>query len=44
VKQVEDFIQKGDAAKAELALKILLQMDPDNRDRRRLEKQVKAMR
>jgi serine/threonine protein kinase len=44
VKQVEDFIRKGDAAKAELALKILLQMDPDNRDRRRLEKQVKGMK
>jgi serine/threonine protein kinase len=44
VRQVEDFIQKGDAAKAELALKILVQMDPENRDRKRLEKQVKSMR
>jgi serine/threonine protein kinase len=44
VKQIEDFIQKGDAAKAELALKILLQMDPENRERKRLEKQVKSMR
>ncbi len=44
VKQVEDFIQKGDAARAELALKILLQMDPENRHRKRLEKQVKSMR
>jgi serine/threonine protein kinase len=44
MKQIEDFIQKGDAAKAELALKILLQMDPENRDRKRLEKQVKSMR
>src|SRR5688572_19608682 len=38
VRQVEDFIQKGDAARAELALKILLQMDPENRHRKRLEK------
>jgi serine/threonine protein kinase len=44
VKQIEGFIQKGDAAKAELALKILLQMDPENRERKRLEKQVKGMR
>ncbi|HEX3556344.1 MAG TPA: protein kinase [Thermoanaerobaculia bacterium] len=40
VHQVETFIQQGDAAKAELALKILLQMDPENRHRKRLEKQV----
>jgi vacuolar-type H+-ATPase subunit H len=44
VQQIEDFIQKGDATKAELALKILLQMDPENRHRKRLEKQVKSMR
>ncbi len=44
VRQIEDFISKGDAAKAELALKVLLQMDPENKERRRLEKQVKAMR
>ena len=44
VKQIEDFIQKGDAARAELALKVLLQMDPENRHRKRLEKQVKGMR
>jgi serine/threonine protein kinase len=44
VRQVEDFIQKGDAARAELSLKILLQMDPENRHRKRLEKQVKGMR
>ncbi|HTG34187.1 MAG TPA: protein kinase [Thermoanaerobaculia bacterium] len=40
VRQVETFIEQGDAAKAELALKILLQMDPENRHRKRLEKQV----
>ena len=44
VHQVETFIEQGDAAKAELALKILLQMDPENRHRKRLEKQVKGMR
>ncbi|MFL6290962.1 MAG: protein kinase domain-containing protein [Thermoanaerobaculia bacterium] len=44
VRQVEDYIQKGDAARAELSLKILLQMDPENRHRRRLEKQVRGMR
>ena len=44
VRQVEGFIQSGDAARAELALKILLQMDPENRHRKRLEKQVKSMR
>jgi serine/threonine protein kinase len=44
VKQIEGFIQKGDAAQAELALKVLVQMDPENRDRKRLEKQVKGMR
>ncbi|HYU30868.1 MAG TPA: protein kinase [Thermoanaerobaculia bacterium] len=43
VRQVEAFIEKGDAPKAELALKILVQMDPDNRHRKRLEKQVKAL-
>ncbi len=43
VHQVETFIAQGDAAKAELALKILLQMDPENRHRKRLEKQVGAL-
>jgi len=44
VHQVETFLAKGDGAKAELALKILLQMDPENRHRRRLEKQIKGMK
>jgi serine/threonine protein kinase len=44
VHQVETFIAQGDAAKAELALKILLQMDPENRHRKRLEKQVGGLR
>lgn len=43
VRQVETFIEQGEAAKAELALKILLQMDPENRHRKRLEKQVGAL-
>ncbi|HSU81884.1 MAG TPA: protein kinase [Thermoanaerobaculia bacterium] len=44
VQQVETFIRQGDAAKAELALKILVQMDPENRHRKRLEKQVGGMK
>ncbi|HJX27986.1 MAG TPA: hypothetical protein VJ885_08735, partial [Thermoanaerobaculia bacterium] len=43
VRQVETFIEQGQAAKAELALKILVQMDPDNRHRKRLERQVRAL-
>ncbi len=42
--QVETFIAQGDAAKAGLALKIILQMDPDNRHRKRLEKQVAGLK
>jgi len=44
VRQVESFLQKGDSDQAELALKILVQMDPENRQRKRLEKQVKALK
>jgi serine/threonine-protein kinase len=44
VQQVEAFLQQGDAAKAELALKILVQMDPENRHRKRLEKAVGGMK
>jgi serine/threonine protein kinase len=44
VKQVETFIEQGDVPKAELALKILVQMDPENRHRKRLEKQVSGLR
>jgi serine/threonine-protein kinase len=43
VHQVETFIAQGDAAKAGLALKILLQMDPENRHRKRLEKQMAGL-
>lgn len=44
VHQVEAFIAQGESAKAELALKILVQMDPENRHRKRLEKQVGGMK
>jgi len=44
VRQVEAFLEQGDAAKAELALKILVQMDPENRHRKRLEKQVQGLK
>lgn len=44
VQQVDAFIGKGDASMAELALKILIQMDPENRHRKRLEKQVGGMK
>jgi serine/threonine protein kinase len=44
VHQVETFIEQGDAPKAQLALKILLQMDPENRHRKRLEKQVGGLK
>ncbi|HVT19669.1 MAG TPA: protein kinase [Thermoanaerobaculia bacterium] len=44
VQQVDAFIAGGDSDKAELALRILLQMDPDNRHRRRLERQIKGLR
>lgn len=43
VRQVEAFIAQGDAARAELALKILLQMDPENHNRRRLEKEIQSI-
>ena len=43
VRQVEAFIEQGDVSKAELALKILIQMDPDNQNRKRLERQVRAL-
>jgi serine/threonine protein kinase len=44
VQQVETFIRQGDTPKAELALKILVQMDPENRHRKRLEKAVGGMK
>jgi outer membrane PBP1 activator LpoA protein len=44
VRQIEGFVETGNAAMAELALKILVQMDPENRHRKRLEKQVRSMK
>jgi len=44
VHQIEGFVEAGNAAMAELALKILVQMDPENRHRKRLEKQVRGMK
>jgi eukaryotic-like serine/threonine-protein kinase len=43
VAQVEAFLAKGEARNAELALKVLVQMDPENRHRRRLERQVRGL-
>jgi serine/threonine protein kinase len=43
VRQVEAFLAQGQGSSAELALKILVQMDPENRHRKRLEKQLKAI-
>jgi len=44
VRQVETFLTQGDLAKAELAFKILLQMDPGNPHRQRLERQIQTLR
>jgi len=44
VRQIEGFVEAGNAAMAELALKILVQMDPENRHRKRLEKQVRGIK
>jgi serine/threonine protein kinase len=43
VEQIDSFLAKGDARKAEIAFRILLQMDPDNRHRKRLERQLKSL-
>jgi serine/threonine protein kinase len=44
VRQVEAFVEKGDLANAELALRILLQIDPENRHRKRFERQLRSGR
>jgi eukaryotic-like serine/threonine-protein kinase len=44
VHQVEAFLEKGDLRNAELALRILLSIDPENRHRKRLERQLRAGR
>ncbi|HYH44711.1 MAG TPA: protein kinase [Thermoanaerobaculia bacterium] len=43
IQQIETFIAQKDAPKAEMALRILLQMDPDNKNRKRLEKAVRGL-
>jgi tRNA A-37 threonylcarbamoyl transferase component Bud32 len=43
VRQVDEFIAKGELEKADLAFRILLQLDPDNRHRKRLERQLKTL-
>ncbi|HXO40648.1 MAG TPA: serine/threonine-protein kinase [Thermoanaerobaculia bacterium] len=44
VLQVDAFLEKGDLRNAELALRILLSIDPENRHRKRLERQLRAGR
>jgi serine/threonine protein kinase len=44
VRQVDAFLEKGDLANAELALRILLHIDPENRHRKRFERQLRASR
>jgi eukaryotic-like serine/threonine-protein kinase len=44
VRQVDAFLEKGDLPNAELALHILLSIDPENRHRKRLERQLRAGR
>jgi eukaryotic-like serine/threonine-protein kinase len=44
VAQVEGFIDRGDAAQARLALRVLLQMAPDLERRRQLEKRIAKLK
>jgi len=44
VHQVEQLIEAGDVDQAELALQILLRMDPQNKRRKPLEKKIRALR
>lgn len=44
VAQVEGFIDRGDAAQAQLALRVLLQMAPDLKRRRQLEKKIAKLK
>jgi serine/threonine protein kinase len=43
VKQIDTFIERGEAGNAETAFRILLQMDPDNRHRKRIERQLRSL-
>jgi hypothetical protein len=42
-RQIEELIRQGRADQAELALKVLLRIDPKHKKRRQLEKKIKAM-
>jgi serine/threonine-protein kinase len=44
VAQVEGFVDRGDAAQARLALRVLLQMEPDLKRRRQLEKRIAKLK
>jgi serine/threonine protein kinase len=44
VRQVDAFLEKGDLANAEMAFRILLNIDPENRHRKRIERQLRAGR
>jgi serine/threonine protein kinase len=42
VRQIDAFLERGDLASAELAFRILLNLDPENRHRKRLERQLRG--
>ncbi len=42
--QVDEYIEAGDAGKAELALKVLLQMAPDHKRRKQFEKKIAKLK
>jgi serine/threonine protein kinase len=42
VRQIDAFLEKGDLASAQLAFRILLNLDPENRHRKRLERQLRG--
>ncbi len=44
VQQVDAFLAKGDIKNAELAFRVLLNIDPENRHRKRIERQLRAGR
>lgn len=44
VRRVDAFLEKGDLANAEMAFRILLNIDPENRHRKRIERQLRAGR
>jgi len=42
--QVDEYIEEGDAGKAELALKVLLQLAPDHKRRKQFEKKIAKLK